>query len=795
MNKISKKIVALATMAAFVLTLVPAAAFAADGQGDGAVDLSASGIVATDSAAGSETATVAAGDQLKVAFKVQDSRGAGTNQPLTTGAGDSALLWAVDNRDTDVLSSAVDFVTDNNGILEATKNNTNIYKFTTLPENNDEFYLTFNRPGTYVIYAGIGNSSTNDNNVENATTGYQKLGYKLTVTVTEPNIVTDYIDFGTLGVADEEHPQVTLNLLNDPDFTFNGTDEYTITGTAYEKDKTVAAYETFNVSSSKDSIIDILSGDTVTTKNDGTFSITFTMHETQNGYIYVGNDDVDFAIRVVGQKSVAENIKVIEDDGYVMAGTDDHWNDYESNRVFSDAVQFEITDAKGNVLTGTDAIATEPAHQEEGVAYKETYMNIISKPGKSTLDASDLLLVWDGQNYTLKYNKGVEEAKKDLVPGEYVVRVALESGKNATATFTAAEYGKTQKVDLDLTAVDVNQNNDPISDAYAITDQVTLGQKVQATAVYVDENGLKIPATNIQIGFKGDDKVFNGINAADGYFYTAVDNLTNEALLGSVITVQVFDASQKTLIEKDLTLVDSYSEYSLAFDPTEGEVNTDNKVTVSVVDEDGNVARVTGALNAFVADQSNKDAKVSLDCSTAKDAVKNGKGTLNIYADKETTVDIVVAVDTVNGPIYAGTLEYTVGAEDLYADRSVVMTIGSTDYVVNNNIIEGDAAPYIDSAWRTMVPFRVLGEAFGATVDWDQDAQSVSYVVGDTELVMTIGEETYTINGEEFNMDTAPVLSGDRTYVPVRFVAEGLGFTVTPLYGTDGLTASVVFQK
>ena len=123
------------------------------------------------------------------------------------------------------------------------------------------------------------------------------------------------------------------------------------------------------------------------------------------------------------------------------------------------------------------------------------------------------------------------------------------------------------------------------------------------------------------------------------------------------------------------------------------------------------------------------------------------------------------------------------------------MTIGSTDYVVNNNIIEGDAAPYIDSAWRTMVPFRVLGEAFGATVDWDQDAQSVSYVVGDTELVMTIGEETYTINDEEFNMDTAPVLSGDRTYVPVRFVAEGLGFTVTPLYGTDGLTASVVFQK
>ena len=123
------------------------------------------------------------------------------------------------------------------------------------------------------------------------------------------------------------------------------------------------------------------------------------------------------------------------------------------------------------------------------------------------------------------------------------------------------------------------------------------------------------------------------------------------------------------------------------------------------------------------------------------------------------------------------------------------MTIGSTDYVVNNDIVAGDAAPYIDSAWRTMVPFRVLGETFGATVNWDQDAQTVTYTLGDTELTMTIGEETYTVNGDEKTMDTAPVLSGDRTFVPVRFVAEALGYTVTPLQDANGLTASVVFQK
>ena len=61
--------------------------------------------------------------------------------------------------------------------------------------------------------------------------------------------------------------------------------------------------------------------------------------------------------------------------------------------------------------------------------------------------------------------------------------------------------------------------------------------------------------------------------------------------------------------------------------------------------------------------------------------------------------------------------------------------------------------------------------------------------------VMTIGDTTYTINGVEKSMDVAPEITGDRTYVPVRFVAEGLGFKVTPLYADNGTTTSVVFEK
>ena len=178
--------------------------------------------------------------------------------------------------------------------------------------------------------------------------------------------------------------------------------------------------------------------------------------------------------------------------------------------------------------------------------------------------------------------------------------------------------------------------------------------------------------------------------------------------------------------------------------------------------------------------------------------IENGKGELTLYADKETTADVLVVVkDTKNSKdiIYAGTLTYAFGEQDIPVGTSVVMTIGSNDFVVNNDVVTvKDAAPYVAND-RTYVPFRALGEALGAEVVWDNDARTVTYTLGSTEVVMTIGEKTYTVNGEEKTMDVAPEITNDRTYVPVRFVGEALGFKVTALSAADGTTASVVFQK
>ena len=196
---------------------------------------------------------------------------------------------------------------------------------------------------------------------------------------------------------------------------------------------------------------------------------------------------------------------------------------------------------------------------------------------------------------------------------------------------------------------------------------------------------------------------------------------------------------------------------------------------------------------AYVADQSNEDAVVTLDIDRT---VENGEGTLTVYASEPTTIDIVVAVkDATNQGLYAATLEYTVGNVDITAHHNVVMTIGSSEYVVDKQLFTMDAAPYVDSNWRTMVPIRALAEAFDATVTYDNDDRTVTIEYNDQTIVMTIDDATYSVNGVEDEMDTEAVIKGDRTYVPIRFAAEAMGFTVTALYDENSSTASVVFQS
>lgn len=75
---------------------------------------------------------------------------------------------------------------------------------------------------------------------------------------------------------------------------------------------------------------------------------------------------------------------------------------------------------------------------------------------------------------------------------------------------------------------------------------------------------------------------------------------------------------------------------------------------------------------------------------------------------------------------------------------------------------------------RTMVPFRPLFEALGASVEYDLVHKVVTADKEDIKIELTIGDKIAKRNGAEITMANAPVLFKGTTFVPLRFVAESL---------------------
>jgi len=79
---------------------------------------------------------------------------------------------------------------------------------------------------------------------------------------------------------------------------------------------------------------------------------------------------------------------------------------------------------------------------------------------------------------------------------------------------------------------------------------------------------------------------------------------------------------------------------------------------------------------------------------------------------------------------------------------------------------------------RTMVPMRKIFEQLGAKVTWDEKTQTATGKKGDRTVKISVGQRVMTVNSKVVKLDAAPIVISDRTLVPVRAVAEGLGCEV-----------------
>ena len=89
-----------------------------------------------------------------------------------------------------------------------------------------------------------------------------------------------------------------------------------------------------------------------------------------------------------------------------------------------------------------------------------------------------------------------------------------------------------------------------------------------------------------------------------------------------------------------------------------------------------------------------------------------------------------------------------------------------------------DAQPQIMNQ-RAMVPFRKTAEVLGATIEWDKVTETATLRRGDRVVVHTMRTKIITVNGTASTFDTPSAVVKDRTMMPVRMLSEALGYPVT----------------
>ncbi|MFA4931761.1 MAG: stalk domain-containing protein [Caldisericia bacterium] len=121
----------------------------------------------------------------------------------------------------------------------------------------------------------------------------------------------------------------------------------------------------------------------------------------------------------------------------------------------------------------------------------------------------------------------------------------------------------------------------------------------------------------------------------------------------------------------------------------------------------------------------------------------------------------------------------------------LVLTIGADIVSVNGKATSIDAAPEIVAS-RTFVPIRFISESFGATVEWLAETQGITITLGDHTVGLQIGNATAVIDGTIVSLPAAPYIKNGRTMVPLRVISEAFGGDV--VWDPSARTITITYQ-
>ena len=134
---------------------------------------------------------------------------------------------------------------------------------------------------------------------------------------------------------------------------------------------------------------------------------------------------------------------------------------------------------------------------------------------------------------------------------------------------------------------------------------------------------------------------------------------------------------------------------------------------------------------------------------------------------KKTILITVILCGLLFSSAFAAELEYTA----LYVGSNKAYVNDVEKQIDEDN---SDVEVFVENE-RSYVPVRFISESYQGMVEWLQETQTVNIAFADRTISLTIGKPEITINGETKELDVAPIIRNERTFLPLRACTEAIG--------------------
>lgn len=455
-------------------------------------------------------------------------------------------------------------------------------------------------------------------------------------------------------------------------------------------------------------------------------------------------------------------------------------------------IAVEAEDRKGDVDTGEVKVTV--ASKDAMADTKLVVANVAEYGVALTVDEVDELTAGQG---TTKVKVKIKENAIDSLNKKQNVYFTIEEGYFVGLT---EKDGFSINDDKDEITLDLSHNKGTTADPDYIFTEDKVNEfefEVEIAAKATHEGPVVIKAESRAF----DEDLTVEVAKVTPAVEIKADPITVKAGLKDQVggKIVITESKEEKLAKNKQIIIKADDAWGFAIEDAKVEV-TDGDIEIEdKVNKDGEIIITVKRTSDEASEITISDIKVTTNRTIPEGTFDFLVGGNAISQDKNVNDDVTSTRDderfedalTIEDFIVVGT-KNTEDLPNAAAAKEIVLTVNSTSYTVNGEAKTADAAAFIDANNRTMVPVRFVAEEFGK-IDFGtvNGVGTVTVFKDGSVLQFQNGSNIMNKNGIAIPMDTTVVIKDGRTYVPFKYVADGLGIN----FSFDAATKSITFTN